>query len=140
MSTRSNIALKLRDCDLNQTFQSSCGIEVSPKGKGYLQVYCHFDGYPEGVGADLLSMNMTYEQALEYILEGDRSTTRLSYYEMRHEECPPKAMIAPICKQEYLYILEEVDKDAPVHIKCTSIYSDTSIDLQEFIGQRDLKV
>lgn len=38
-----------------------------------LSVYCHFDGYPTGVGADLLKYHNSYEKALALILCGDLS-------------------------------------------------------------------
>ena len=79
MSTRSNIALKLRHQDFKNRV-TNLGEEF--KGP-YLQVYCHFDGYPEGVGLDLVKKNFTYDEALEFILKGDRSTCEdgKAYYE-----------------------------------------------------------
>lgn len=54
-------------------------------------VYCHNDGYPEGVGADLLNIGFeTAEEVEEFIDEGDRSTVDLSYKEWRNEDCPPR--------------------------------------------------
>ena len=34
-------------------------------------VYCHFDGYPEGIGAELINMN--YDEARKLINEGNMS-------------------------------------------------------------------
>lgn len=113
MSTRSNIAILLRPEDRNKTFKTPWGKSVNPNGEKFLVVYCHNDGDPSGVGADLESMfnGGNYEDALEYILRGDRSTTDLSYYEWRGEKCPPRAYDkASDCYQEdYLYIMYEVD-------------------------------
>lgn len=113
MSTRSNIAILLRPEDRNKTFRTPWGRTVNPNGEKFLMVYCHNDGYPEGVGADLESMfeGGNYEDALEYILRGDRSTTDLSYYEWREEKCPPRSYdkASDCYQEEYLYIMYEVD-------------------------------
>ena len=71
MATRSRIAVEL------------------PDGK-VKSVYCHNNGYLEGVGKDLLSLNFldSYEVE-EFIEEGDRTTVELSYREWRGEICPP---------------------------------------------------
>jgi len=54
-------------------------------------VYCHNDGYVSGVGRALEHMGFTStEECEEYIDEGDRSTTSLSYKEWRDENCPPQ--------------------------------------------------
>jgi hypothetical protein len=74
MATRSRIAIEL------------------PNGK-VKSVYCHNDGYLEGVGRALkgLFRNGTAPKKVEaYIDEGDRSTAHLSYKEWRDEDCPPK--------------------------------------------------
>ena len=113
MSTRSDIAIRLREADRNKTFKTPWGEEVKPNGAAFLYVYCHNDGYPDGVGADLRRMfdGGSYEEALEYILMGDRSTTELSYWGWRREECAPAvANTEEDCDcEEYLYILEEGD-------------------------------
>ena len=63
------------------------GVEL-PEGK-VKAVYCHNDGYPEGVGADLLSMGFTdASEVEEFVNEGDRSTVDLSYKEWRNEDSP----------------------------------------------------
>jgi len=72
MSTRSRIAVELED------------------GK-VLSVYCHWDGYPEGVGSDLINMfpnGSDTSDVIEYIKEGDRSTVDMSYKEKRDEDSP----------------------------------------------------
>ena len=73
MATRSRIAVELE------------------KGK-VISVYCHNDGYLEGVGASLMRRfpNGTDPTAVQrYIKEGDRSTTTVSYKEWRDQNCPP---------------------------------------------------
>ncbi len=63
MATRSRIAVELD----NGTVKS---------------VYCHWDGYPDGVGQDLLNQGFcTTAQVERFIDEGSRSTVDESYYE-----------------------------------------------------------
>ncbi len=123
MSTRSNIAILLRPEDRNRNFTTPMGTTVNANGKKYLYVYCHNDGYPEGVGADLKNMfegRECYEEALEYILAGDRSTTDLTYWEWRRE-----TNVDPLaCDDEdnmylndYLYIIEEVDNSGRLRVR-----------------------
>jgi hypothetical protein len=71
MATRSRIAVELSDGTVKS-------------------VYCHNDGYLEGVGQDLLNLEFSStEEVEEFIDEGDRSTVELSYKEWRDEDCPP---------------------------------------------------
>lgn len=72
MSTRSNIA-------------------VEKDGKIHV-IYCHFDGYPEGVGQTLIDHYKTFDRAMEIIALGDLSTLDKSCecpeghsYDRRHE-------------------------------------------------------
>ena len=120
MSTRSNIAILLRPEDRNKDFKTPWGEVVNANGKKYLYVYCHNDGYPEGVGADLINMfdGDKYEKALKYILEGDRSTTDLSYWEWRKEQCAPRAADTEeeMYQNDYLYVIEEVDVTMQVRL------------------------
>jgi hypothetical protein len=63
MATRSRIAVELD----NGTVKS---------------VYCHWDGYPDGVGKDLLNLNFnSTNEVEEFINEGSRSTVDESFYE-----------------------------------------------------------
>jgi len=74
MATRSRIAVELE------------------KGQ-VISVYCHNDGYLEGVGKSLMNLfpNGTDPAIVEsFIKEGDRSTISLSYKEWRDEKCPPQ--------------------------------------------------
>ena len=120
MSTRSNIAILLRPEDRNKDFKTPWGEVVNANGKKYLYVYCHNDGYPEGVGADLINMfdGDKYEKALKYILMGDRSTTDLSYWEWRKEQCAPRAADTEeeMYQNDYLYVIEEVDVTMQVRL------------------------
>jgi len=122
MSTRSNIAILLRPADRNRDLETEMGTTVNAKGKPYLYVYCHNDGYPSGVGQDLKDMfdGADYEDALEYILMGDRSTTDLSYWQWREEDNvdPVPADTEEDCfNEEYLYIIEEVDGSGRVRVR-----------------------
>ena len=57
--------------------------------KQYLAIYCHFDGYPEGVGKALLSNFRNYKTILNLILGGELSyiteKTVLHYTAWRRE-------------------------------------------------------
>lgn len=120
MSTRSNIAILLRPEDRNKDFKTPWGQVVNANGKKYLYVYCHNDGYPEGVGEDLIRMfdGDKYEKALKYILMGDRSTTDLSYWDWRGEQCAPRAADTEeeMYQNDYLYVIEEVDVTMQVRL------------------------
>ena len=123
MSTRSNIAILLREEDRNRNFTTPMGTTVNPRGAKYLYVYCHNDGYPSGVGQDLKDMfegEESYEEALEYILAGDRSTTDLTYWEWRREtDVDPYAANdeESMYQNDYLYIIEEVDGSHRLHVR-----------------------
>lgn len=74
MATRSRIAVELEE------------------GKA-ISVYCHNDGYIDGVGEMLMRRfpNGTDPSEVKaYVKEGDRSTVDLSYKEWRGEKCPSK--------------------------------------------------
>ena len=135
MSTRSNIAILLRPEDRNKDFKTPWGEVVNANGKKYLYVYCHNDGYPEGVGADLISMfdGDKYEKALKYILMGDRSTTDLSYWDWRKEQCAPDAADTEeeMYQNDYLYILEEVDGTMRVRLYGDDYWDDDEEDEDE---------
>ena len=131
MSTRSNIAIRLREADRNKVFQTPWEELVEPKGHVFLYVYCHNDGYPEGVGADLHNMfdGADYDEALEYILMGDRSTTDLTYWDWRREECAPDPADTEeeMYQNDYLYIIEEGD-DGKMRVR---MYGDDDEDVDE---------
>ena len=64
MSTRSNIGYKIKD--------------GRNAGK-YAFVYCHFDGYLEGVGKNLKSNYNSYEDIVALVQAGDMSTPGKPY-------------------------------------------------------------
>lgn len=111
MSTRSNIAIKLKEEDRHRDFIAPDNSVFNPGGKAYLQIYCHFDGYPDGVGQDLLDAKFTYEDALNFIMLGDHSTVKEAYI-FRGEswqQDKPDCMDKPQCHQEYLYCFMDDD-------------------------------
>ena len=62
----------------------------------YLGIYCHFDGYPSGVGKELKENFNTYEKALNLILLGSCSsiiTNIRTYHNWRNED------LEIVCKQ-----------------------------------------
>lgn len=82
MATRSNIAIILKEEDKAIVFaepnerleESGIRLRYGVDNGNVLQIYCHWDGYPEGVGQDLLDDFNSYDEALKLILEGDHST------------------------------------------------------------------
>ena len=107
MSTRSTIWVKINKedfgkslmCDINKLPNPliennyPCGnVKIHPNPIDdtlYLGIYCHFDGYPEGVGAELINKFNTYESALNLILLGGCShiiTDIKSYHNWRNED------------------------------------------------------
>ena len=62
----------------------------------YLGIYCHFDGYPSGVGKELKENFNTYEKALNLILLGSCSSIInhiRTYHNWRNEQ------LEIVCKQ-----------------------------------------
>ena len=62
----------------------------------YLGIYCHFDGYPGGVGKELKTKFNTYEKVLNLILLGSCSsiiTDIRAYHNWRNED------LEIVCKQ-----------------------------------------
>ena len=111
MSASSNIAIKLKEEDRNRDFIAPDNSVFNPGGKAYLQIYCHFDGYPDGVGQDLLEANFTYKEALNFIMLGDHSTVKEAYIYRGEswQQDKPDCMDEPQCHQEYLYCFMDDD-------------------------------
>ena len=67
-------------------------VKLSP----YLEIYCHFDGYVDGVGRCLIENFGTYEKALNLVLCGDHSSIingtspYVALGECKWDECKPK--------------------------------------------------
>jgi hypothetical protein len=104
MSTRSTIALEFADGTVQQ-------------------IYCHFDGYLSGVGAELRSDYSDPFALRDLIDEGDTSTIGSPYSE-RGEDCPARKFrdfndyAANGQDEEYDYILRCVDGKATWFVRC----------------------
>lgn len=129
MATRSIIGIKVKPTDigLNKKFTR----DNLPKGKGYydthidalgevnimrpfLSVYCHFDGYVNGVGKTLLTEFDDYDKALNLILGG--ATSSLTGDLIQYcaacgedwEDCAPvqSTPAEDLLKEEYAYLYQ----------------------------------
>lgn len=69
--------------------RSNIGIENEDGSVDY--VYCHWDGYPTGVGASIIDMGRQEARAL--IDKGDMSTVGEHYHEISNE---PWEMVKPL--------------------------------------------
>ena len=82
MSTRCNIAIKLKESDLDKelTFDDIHFLKTKREFP-YMEIYCHHDGYPENARKFLYQKaGLTdYESVLKYILEGDRTNFETAY-------------------------------------------------------------
>lgn len=66
-------------------------ISVEAEDGKVLSVYCHSDGYLDGVGRALMYKfpdGTDSKRVVGFINEGDRSSIDLSYKEWRNEDCP----------------------------------------------------
>lgn len=101
----------LRDEDLDEIFTDIKTTIDYP----VLQIYSHWDGYPSGVGAELIKNFNSYEKALALVLAGDTSgvydgvTYAYSlgngeYYEDAHGRGNrPNKLVESIRQNDYLY-------------------------------------
>jgi len=124
MSTRANIAIILKEEDLNVTLVSPVNENntLTPE-KRVLRIYVHNDGYVHGGLGEFLYREFpekekeTYDNLLGYLMEGDRSTTELAYNSWRGEEEEPWETVKPeeldlpenledITLEEYLYLYD----------------------------------
>lgn len=125
MATRSNIAIILKEEDKARVF-AELNKRLAEAGDRFrygldngnvLQIYCHWDGYPGGVGQDLIDDFNSYDKALELILEGDHSTP-YEPYAGRGESWVsnrPDQKEKPKCEQAYLYVFKDGAWKLPVH-------------------------
>ena len=125
MATRSNIAIILKEEDKARVF-AELNERLEEVGDRFrygvdngnvLQIYCHWDGYPDGVGQDLLDDFNSYDKALELILEGDHSTPHESYTSMGGdwESNRPVQRTQPRRCEEYLYVFKDGNWKIPVN-------------------------
>lgn len=83
MSTRCNVAIKLKEKDLDKVLKVDSSHYFETK-KEYptIEIYIHHDGYPEGVGEGLINeLPNDYESVLKYILKGNRTSFETPYIE-----------------------------------------------------------
>ena len=125
MATRSNIAIILKEEDKAQVF-AELNKRLEDAGDRFrygvdngnvLQIYCHWDGYPEGVGQDLLNSFDSYGEALELILEGDHSTPYKSYTSKGEDWVSnrPDQRTLPRRYNDYLYVFKDGNWKIPVN-------------------------
>jgi hypothetical protein len=104
MATRSTIALEFADGTVQQ-------------------IYCHWDGYLDGVGAELQADYTDPFRLRDLIDEGDTSTIG-EPYSQRGEDCPARKYkdiaeyFAECQQEEYDYILRNVDGVATWFVRC----------------------
>lgn len=133
MSTRSSILIKVPDTFLNTTAQYNSEMFKNREvfwteetcldkaqeiliTKPYLGIYCHWDGYLEGVGQELITNYSDFTSAFNLILGGDCSSIcgkRIRRYATR--SCEDWKYIQPkqldevktvSSDSEYLYLFE----------------------------------
>lgn len=128
MATRSCIIVKVRNSDIGTTQKYSDekskalandwggnGIDLCEDvkiEKPYMGVYCHWDGYPSGVGAALKVFADTYERALNLVLGGSISSISddsFTHYANRNGE--EWRYICPIQGDTAIDVNAEVDED-----------------------------
>ena len=79
----------------------------------FLGIYCHFDGYPKGVGAELRNKFNSYEKALNLVLLGSVSyiiNEIKSYHNWRNEDVDIRLIqgnVAPPAVEDYTYIFHK---------------------------------
>lgn len=90
--------------------RSNIGYKDKKTGK-YHFVYCHWDGYYEGVGQDLLDGFNSYSQAKTLVDGGDMSTTQESYTSKgeNYEDLKPRIVndMGDIFQEEYAYVFAD---------------------------------
>lgn len=128
MATRSCIIVKVRENEIGTTQKYSDEKSKAPASswggsginkcedvkieKPYIGVYCHWDGYPSGVGASLKSFADTYERALNIVLGGSISSVSedsFTHYANRDGEI--WSHIAPIQGDTAIDVNAKVDED-----------------------------
>ena len=135
MATRSCIIVKVRNSDIGTTQKYSDEKSKAPANdwgcdgvdkcenvkieKPYIGVYCHWNGYPSGVGAALKVFADTYERALNLVLGGSISSISddsFTHYANRNGEewryiCPIQGDTAidvnAKVNENYAYLFDE---------------------------------
>lgn len=124
MATRCNICVRLRREDIGKSLridlekiESNSGAvnsyfnEVTLDGE-YIEIYVHWDGYPTGVGKELVSNYNTYEKALNLTLGGDCSSVYSEWipYVINNQDWdqnkPRILSELPDAENDYLYVFD----------------------------------
>lgn len=132
MATRATIVIRIKDEDLGkkvkvdpsyltkdeikiEKYNKKCfEIELSKK---YAEIYHHWDGYPEGLGLDLIKHWNSYEKVFNLILAGDQSSiqgdTVTTYVTMEdrdelYKDLQPKfSEECPSVSEDYQYLYDD---------------------------------
>ena len=149
MATRSNIAIILKEEDKARVFaklnerleKTENNFRYGVDNGNVLQIYCHWGGYPEGVGQDLLKDFNSYDKALELILEGDHSTP-YEPYTGRGEDWVsnrPEQRTQPRCCEEYLYVFKDGEWKMPTEDDAHEdlIDEDGYVSLKDYLNPKD---
>lgn len=118
MSTRSHIALKA----VNTNFKNR-----------YIVIYCHHDGYINGVGKELLEKYDTYEKAYQLIMQGHCSYLGAPYE--REDNACYEVVYGDLSNviEDYLYVFENgewfvSDKSGKYnHVSLKSCFNESEI-------------
>jgi hypothetical protein len=129
MATRSNIAIILKEEDKEVVFKA-LNEKLEEVGDRFrygldngnvLQIYCHYDGYPSGIGAELNKYFKNYDDALMMILAGDCSYIEggvACHYTSKGEDWasnrPEQRMYARRL-EDYLYVFKDGVWKIPVN-------------------------
>ena len=128
MATRSNICLVLKKEDIGKVMKFdetklpkgvTCYNEFLNKveevtlEKPVLEIYHHWDGYPDGVGKTLLKQYNDYNTILNLLLGGDASSINgdsvcqyCAWVGEDWESVKPEQLDNPVLNEEYLYKFE----------------------------------
>lgn len=124
MATRSTICVKVPQSRMGKSYQytgqpdSKFPTPAVVCEKEYIEIYRHWDGYPEGAGKDLLeiiSADLTPEENFdkmmsEVISGGNQSSMHNAYHAWRGEEWedvkPSQYDELPNVSEEYQYLLD----------------------------------
>lgn len=130
MATRATIVLKIRDNDIGKSIKIDPSIITNEKDKintynkkcnpisldaPYIEIYSHWDGYPDGLGKELYCNFRDYDKVLNLILGGDVSfinNNEVGHYcimndDESFEENKPKVYKdCPPVEEDYEYLFE----------------------------------
>lgn len=140
MSTRSNIAIILKEEDkavvfkaLNERLEKAGDrFRYGVDNGNVLQIYCHYDGYLNCVGNELINGFNSYDEALELILAGDVSYIEggvACHYTSKGKDWAsnrPEQRMHARRNGDYLYVFKDGTWKIPVNDEMIDIeYIDT---------------